>query len=354
MPKKLISLLVAICLNFLLSACAANLDTTDNVSQIQSIADTLSENQDNISENNIIKTDYFSMFAPKTWEKKYRYHLREANEPDDIDLYISMVSQNEISEAHLFTVYILSLNNTENIKISLEGWIEPVGIISKNDTNLYLIGYSLASEMACIPEEEEVFLQMIDDVPQIIKSINAAKGYVFREWDDSMIGEILPGDYTTPYASLSFDILNASFEGYKNQTGATFFENSTQGFLEPYYIKKLEAVKYFYGTNEVVVGVKDNDIYLMMRWASDIAGHTSPQVREVINELGANELFEIYPAVLEVENTYNSNTFFYWKIENGYIGFVTIGGNDPTNCYSSCALSVLLFKDLSIINSSTN
>lgn len=305
-------------------------------------------------ENNTITTDYFSMLAPKTWEKKYKYYLRDTNEPGDINLYVSMVSNNEFSEAHLFTVYILSLNNTENIEISLDGWMEPIGIISKNDTNIYLIGYNLASEMACTSEEEEVFMQMIDDVPQIIESINAEKDYDLRKWDDSMIEEIIPGDYTTPYAELSFDILNASFDGYKNQTGATFIEQTAQGSLEPYYIKKLESVKYFYGTNEVVVGVKDNDIHMMTCWGSDIAGHTSPQVREVINKLGANELFEIYPAVLEVENSYNSKTFFYWKIENGYIGFITIGGNDPANCYSSCVLNVLLFKDLSIINSSTN
>lgn len=309
--------------------------------------------EDNI-EDNTIETDYFSMSVPKTWDKNYKYYFRDTNEPGDVNLYVSMVSNNEFSEAHLFTVYILSLNNKENIELSLEGWMEPIAIVSKNGANMYLLGYNLASEKACTPEEEETFLQMIDDVPQIIETMSAENEYVLRKWDEGMIEEIIPGDYNTPYASISFDILNTSFNGYRNQTGATFIEQTTQGFLEPYYIKKLETIKYFYGTNDVVVGVKDNDIYLMTCWASDIVGHTSPQVREVINELGANELFEVYPAVLEVNNSYNSKTFLYWKIENGYIGFITIGSNEPERSYSSCVLNVLLFKDLSIINSTTN
>ena len=156
------------------------------------------------------------------------------------------------------------------------------------------------------------------------------------------------GINNVPYAAIQYRVLDATFAGYKNQTGATFFELQ-QGSLEPYYIKKTGDVRYYYGTNEVVVGVEDNEICLMTCFASDVVGRTSPQVRDLINKIEAGVLFEIQPAVVEVNNSYNSSTMFYWGIDNGYLGIITFGGNDPTNCYSYVAASLVFFEHLDML-----
>lgn len=155
----------------------------------------------------------------------------------------------------------------------------------------------------------------------------------------------------TPFAPITFNVLDSSFLGYKNQTGTTFFELTQQESLAPFYIKKVDSIKYYYESDGTVIGVNEEGVCLLTGMPSSIVGKTSPQIREVIKGLDAEELFEIYPAVIEVSNSYNSISFFYWEIENGYIGFGAIGGNDPLNCYNYVATHFVLFDNLSVIGS---
>ena len=144
-----------------------------------------------------------------------------------------------------------------------------------------------------------------------------------------------------PFVSLYCDTLGMSASGYENQNGALFLKVTNPD--EQFYICPSNTAQYYWGTNEVLIGVRNNKISLVLSYASS-------QVRDVINSIGATALFEIQPAVQKVSTWYNSQYFFYWKIENGYIGFIAIGGDDPLKCYDYAAHSIIYFEDLNDIN----
>ena len=148
-------------------------------------------------------------------------------------------------------------------------------------------------------------------------------------------------EFVVPYVSLYCNLLDTSVTGYKNQTGADFFNIENPD--EYYYIRPTDNTRYYYGTNDVVIGIRDNEICLYHTYESS-------SVRDIIKSIGAAALFEVTPAMQTVSNWYNTQNFFYWQIDNGYIGFITIGGDDPTECYKYIALSLYYFEDLNDIN----
>lgn len=160
-------------------------------------------------------------------------------------------------------------------------------------------------------------------------------------------------DDTTPYVPISFNVLNMSFAGYQNQTGAYFYEGKHQDTLAPYYIRMTDDIQYYLGStgNDILaVGVDSGEVCLLSSFGTSIVGYSAPDVREVINKLEVQELFEVQPAVAKINNINDSINFFYWKIENGYIGFGAIGGSNPANCYNYAMHCMVLFEDLSMIN----
>lgn len=298
-----------------------------------------------------IETEYFYMTVPTSWNNLYSYSWRETDEYGDIDLNVAMISENELSEADIFTFYVMSIKDTENIEIALEGWVEPVAVLYDTNEDKYLLGYRLASEMTCTEKEESRFMQMIEDVPQVISSVKPKNGFKIEMWNEETAEKL--NRLLVSCVPITFGILDSTFTGYRNQTGATFFELKDESALAPYYIKLTDGVTYYYGTNEAVVGVSNNEIVLSTVWTSDIAGYTSPAVRDVIKALEVPELFEYQPFMTKAKNLYNTVDFCYWKIENGYIGFVVAGGSNPDNCYGYVATSVVLFSDIALIDTVT-
>lgn len=148
---------------------------------------------------------------------------------------------------------------------------------------------------------------------------------------------------STPYVPILLRLLDTSAAGYKNETGDTFFGPLEQGTLDNFYLKTSNQTKFYYTTSDTVIGIKDNDM-------SVVANVINEPVRDTIKKLNVPILFEVHPAVCEVNNSHNTNNFFYWKTSNGYIGFVTIGGNDPSVCYQYHAYAYIMFEDLSVIN----
>ncbi len=212
--------------------------------------------------------------------------------------------------------------------------------------------------------QDEVILEFIDSTWEYLPNGTVFKFYRSNK-EQKESGQIdvssnIEDCYVTysneddSYVPIRSDMLDTTFTGYRNQTGATFFEQTNQNSLDSYYIKKVDGIHYYYGTNEVVIGVKNDEICLFTGYASDVVGHTSPLVRELINALDAGALFEVLPDVIEVNNSYNSQYFFYWKIKNGYIGIVTIGGDDPTKSYGYVANSFVFFENMEEINSVAN
>lgn len=144
-----------------------------------------------------------------------------------------------------------------------------------------------------------------------------------------------------PYVNLYCNLLDMSAKAYENQTGALFLNVANPD--QQYYVRPADATQYYYGTNEVFIAVRNNEICMVLSYVSS-------SVRDVINKIDATELFEISPAMCKVSNWYNTQNFFYWQIDNGYIGFIAIGGNEPSKCYNYVAQSLIYFEDLDDIN----
>ncbi|MBR0348408.1 MAG: hypothetical protein IIX16_02075 [Clostridia bacterium] len=336
--KIIISLLTLVVL------CSAGCNFTDN----QTNKSTTIEKA--VIENNCIKTNFFTLKVPDSWKGKYDYTIIDSG-TNDFSLQVGMVSKSEYKSAHLFSVHILDLNDTDNIEVAvLDEWINPIGILSKNGLDKYMLGYNLASEMACTEEEENAFLLMIDEVKIVIDSITTNQEYELTPWSDGLKAKLFSKIYSAPFVPISFDLLNLSFDGYKNYTDAVFIDIKTYDQLTPYYLKFDDSIKYYYNSENTLIGVKDDDICIIDCFASDLTGITSPQVRDVILAIDAIKLFEVKPAVVEITNSRNSRYFFYWKTENGYIGFTTIGGNNPENCYNYTAYQLVLFENPRILN----
>ncbi|MBQ5590737.1 MAG: hypothetical protein IIU65_03560, partial [Clostridia bacterium] len=141
--------------------------------------------------------------------------------------------------------------------------------------------------------------------------------------------------YNSQMILFNYDMLDLSISGYQNKIGERYFMHfSEQERLDPYYIKLHDKVKYYYAQEKLVGIDENNEVCLFSCAASKIVGEYAPPVRDVISALGITDMFEIQPDVTVVHNQNNSRNFFYWKISNGYIGFVTIGGNDPSQCYN--------------------
>ncbi len=171
-------------------------------------------------------------------------------------------------------------------------------------------------------------------------------GKPYDDWQETDI----TSDDAMPYVSVDLDVLNRSFEGYKNQTGATFFDKTNGNMIASYYIKKNSAINYFYGTNELFIGVENGELNLVLGYCSDLVDKTSPTVRDIINALGISEMFDVQPSVYKVSNNNNVRNFICWKVNNGYVGFVTIGNIEHLSCYDLCAFEFLMFEDWDCIN----
>lgn len=150
---------------------------------------------------------------------------------------------------------------------------------------------------------------------------------------------------TTPYAPINFNILDLTVNGYINKTGNTLFEMSSEQ-IELYLMNQFDDTQYYFTSDISFVAFRYNKIRMLSSSVSNLTDSPSSMMRDVISSLGADELFEIEPAVKTLQN---SNVLFYWKTENGYIGFITVGVNDPKHCYANAVISIVFFEDLNII-----
>lgn len=291
-----------------------------------------------------IKTDYFTLELPQSWKGLYSCDMVFDESMGDWTLYVNMVSKNKDELNSLFTVYLLSTANTDNLVAALDSWVEPVGVLSGELTGEeYLLAYSYASEMTCSEDEQDTFLKLTDGVSQVIDSITPAEGFWLVEWDDDAADMILSANDDTPYVPISFSILGSDFQTYQNQSGSVFFLQKDESVLNALHVNASENVSYYYDTT-TLVGVENGLITLL----SFFTETPTPSVRDVINELGGVDLFSVTPNQVSVDG--DAVSFYNWAIDGGYIGFVAAGGSDPSKCYGYKALQFIAYQDSSLLN----
>lgn len=144
-----------------------------------------------------------------------------------------------------------------------------------------------------------------------------------------------------PYVSIRCDLLDMTAMEYQTKTGAQFLKIKNPE--EQYYLRLSDTAQYFYGTDEVLVGIRNGAVCL-------VASYDSLRVRDFINSTGSIEFWKSSPNANVVANWHNSKNFYYWKIDNGYIGFITLAKDNIFNFYNSEIFSTIYFKEPNDIN----
>jgi len=302
-----------------------------------------SENKERETGN--IETEYFTLEVPSNWKNLYSYETNVDNEIGDLSIHVYMTSNNEFGKAHLFTVYVLSTEFTDNVATALDGWIEPIGLISNENNEEYLLGFSYASEQTCEEDEIEEFLEFTNGILGVIETLSPKGAYVFEEWDNTMMNELGKPPSYEAYVPISFNVLDWSFEAYKNQAGTVLYEVNAENLKSFNYS---ENIIYYRGGNELV-GVEDGEIVLYSFAPDAMSGvFSGTSVRDIIKDIGIVELFEVTPQIVSVDN--DAVSFYYWTGDGGYIGIVAVGGNNPAKCYDYYAQQVIVYEDSNIIS----
>lgn len=344
---------VIICLTLILSGCSSDITadfhnkTTDIFIQDE-IDSEVSFNESstysiNKSKNkNIIWTSEFTMNVPDFWTGKFNFDLN----PKGDQLNIRFNTKLGENEGLLFSVFIIPVVEKDEIESCLDFGIEPIGLLQTSYSEDYFLGLCYASEMACSEDEEELFFMFIDSIPDVVSTITPVEGNNILEWSN----DYLYSDLNLEVVPISSNIINSTFVSYQNRTGATFFDKSNSGTIDLFYLNNFQNIKYYYGSNETFLAVRDEKISLITYHCSDITGNNTSILRDVINKLNAYELFYVIPEVIQIKNGNNTQNFFYWKIQNGYIGFIILNGSDPLKAFDYCAYSVYFFDDISLLN----
>lgn len=313
--------------------------TADSSQDRQDIPD-----QSALETPNQIKTDYFTLEFPQNWKDLYSWDMAFDESMGDWTLHVNMTSKNKDESNRLFAIYLLSTANAGNIATALDGWVEPLGVLSGELTGEeYLLAYSYASEMACSEDEQDTFLELTDSVPQVIDSITPAEGFWLVGWDDDVADMVLSSYDDIPCVPISFKILGSDFQSYQNQSGSTFFLQQNAGVLNAFHVNASESTSYYYDT-DTFVGVENGVIVLY----SFLTETPTPSVRDMINELGGADLFDVTPNQVRIDG--DTVSFYHWAIDGGYIGFVAAGGSDPSKCYGYKALQFIAYQDPSLLN----
>lgn len=166
------------------------------------------------------------------------------------------------------------------------------------------------------------------------------------DWDEQEIITEETKESNNSYIHKYLGILDKSFETLNYQMDYSLFEQTNnQAVFMPFYIEKEENVKYYMDENNVLYGIENGEISVVSYLDTD--GH---QVKELINKLEMHELFEMQPMECKISNNRETRAFFYWKADNGYIGFVILGGAGQLSVYDCVATNVIILEDFSAIN----
>lgn len=297
----------------------------------------INEKANKENREDIIETSWFTLTAPQKWIGKYNYEIKYNAEDDITTLNVGMNTKQEHKSALMFYVEMCPMSDVGYIIEGIDGnWVDPIGVLTLDSGKSYFVCSRNASEAACADDELDLFIEMTDEVDKCLSTFTPKYEEQFENWSDSIFEELKSSIETEPFVSYNIDILDMSFNAYKNKIGGMFMQVNDSRLINFAGMNIKEEISYYYEVDsEICVAIKNNEVVAISFLKNE------GTVRDVINTEELNELFEVEPETIHLDDNYG---LYLWKCENGYIGIKAIL-NSSTSIYGDYPFSLVVYED---------
>lgn len=149
-------------------------------------------------------------------------------------------------------------------------------------------------------------------------------------------------------ANVSYDILGMDYSVYVKENNAKRYVTTSETLLGALFAKQTDDVTYYYGSDSILVGVREGKIVFYGYLTSSVFTATSfPAVKDILDVSGLSALCEVAP---EITETQPNLPLSVWKINNGYVGISSVGSTDYEGVYGNMASAFVAFSDQSLCN----
>lgn len=153
------------------------------------------------------------------------------------------------------------------------------------------------------------------------------------------------GGGDTPVGA-EYDALGMDFEDYKKEYSAKMNLLTGDTVLNALFAKREDGVVYYYGSDSILLGVRDGKIVYYAYLTSAVFEATGfPTVKGVLEAEGLDILCKKAPGVTE---TQPNVPFASWEIKNGFVGISSVGSTDAEGLYGNMASAFIVCADKSL------
>lgn len=147
-------------------------------------------------------------------------------------------------------------------------------------------------------------------------------------------------------AKASYDVLGMDYSAYEKEYSAKRYVTTSETLFNAFYVKPADDVTYYYGSDSILLGVKEGKIVFYGYLTSSVFTVTSfPTVNDVLSVEGLSALCKTAPEITEIQA---NMPFAVWEINNGYVGIGSVGSTDYEGVYSNMASVFVVFADQSL------
>ena len=140
-----------------------------------------------------------------------------------------------------------------------------------------------------------------------------------------------------------YDILGMDFQEFKKEYVVKINEITSDSVINAFFAKKTEGVTYYYTSDSLFVGVRDEKVvYYGYLTSAMFVASAFPDVKEVLEFEKLEKLFDATP---EITETQPNAPFALWEISNGYVGVGSVGSADAEEYLNNMASVFVAFSD---------
>lgn len=339
---KMFCLWLLIAILFLFTACSESVVSQSALAELKESVSLSSEPQTNMPLQEIrIATNEYSMRVTDEWKDNFKYYTLPNNEDEGYDLCVEMISENEYGSAYVFGIAMISMNKPEDVLLEIETGSSPLGILSTRSNEKFFIARRYSSQLECTEKEEELFFSLIETVDSITATFKAENGCTFIPWEERFMDDINKAVDDTPYAATESGWIGQSFTAYRNYVTEFLSITEDESFIQNRYGVAQDGVDYYF-SGYTTVGVKGDEIVFL---SIVPLNQTVSEALKSITGTNSIPLFGVIPK--QTHTNKPGITFVEWKIDNGYIGVLSVGSTDVSRCYNNTALAVIHYSDKS-------
>ncbi len=146
--------------------------------------------------------------------------------------------------------------------------------------------------------------------------------------------------------NISYDIIGMDYSQYQKEYFAKRYVTTSETLLDAFYVKQTDDVTYYYGSDSILLGVKDGKIVFYGYLTSSVFTATSfPAVSYILEIEQLSDLGGIVPEITSIQENI---PFAVWEIGNGYVGIGSVGSSDYEEIYGNMASVFVAFSDQSL------